>query len=471
MSLAFSPAHELLSQLRDKKVSCVDIMKSTIERIWAVNDTVNAIVSMREEQDMISDAEKADNVAMEDRGPLHGLPIAIKDLANAKGFLTTQGSPIFADDMAQSDDIIVERIRNAGAIIIGKTNTPEFGLGSHTYNPVFGTTLNPYDQSRSAGGSSGGAAVALATGMLTLADGSDMMGSLRNPAAWNNVYGMRPTWGLVPSEPGDDVFLHALSTSGPMARNPKDIALLLSVMSGAHPKVPYSYSDPSLSDVTAMDLAGKRIGWLGNWGGAFPFERGLLEASHEAVLAFEALGAIVEEVAPPIESSHLWDSWTKLRSWKLAGGLGQHMSDAKMRDMLKPAVVWEIEHGLSLSALEVHNASILRTEWFVKAMELFDRYDALVLPSTQTWPFLADKPHPDEIDGIKLDTYHRWMEVVIPAGLLGLPVLNLPAGFGENGLPFGLQLFAPKGADSTLLSIGEAWHRAKNWPDLRRPTC
>ena len=194
MPFHFTPAYELLEELSAKKLSAVDLMKSTICRIWDVNDEVNAIVSLREEQELLEDAVAADILPMDQRGALHGIPIAIKDLANAKGILTTEGSPIYANRIALEDDLIVERIRKVGAIIIGKTNTPEFGLGSHTYNPVFGTTLNPYDLTRSAGGSSGGAAVSLATGMLSIADGSDMMGSLRNPAAWNNVYGMRPSW-------------------------------------------------------------------------------------------------------------------------------------------------------------------------------------------------------------------------------------------------------------------------------------
>ena len=365
---------------------------------------------------------------------------------------------------------MVARIRKAGAIIIGKTNTPEFGLGSHTYNPVFGTTFNPYDLKRSAGGSSGGAAVALATGMLSIADGSDMMGSLRNPAAWNNVYGMRPSWGLVPSDPEGDLFLHSLATSGPMARNPKDIALLLSVISGEHPKVPNSFSNPDLLPVRAADMKGLRVGWLGDWGGNLKFESGLFEAAEKAVRQFEAMGASVDLVIPEFTGELLWESWTKLRSWKLASSHQHFLDDPVFSNQLKPAVIWEIENGKSLSAQDVNTASKLRSDWFLYAAELFETYDVLVLPSTQTWPFEAEKPHPTEIDGIEMDTYHRWMEVVIPAGLLGLPVLNVPAGFGENGLPFGLQLIGPKKSDDRLIAIGQAWHEMTNWPDSRPPS-
>ncbi len=470
MAFHFTPAYELIDDLSTKKLSSVDILKSTIGRIWDVNEHVNAIVSLREEQDLLEDAAAADATPMDQRGALHGIPIAIKDLANAKGILTTEGSPIYANRVAVEDDLIVERIRKAGAIIIGKTNTPEFGLGSHTYNPVFGTTLNPYDLTRSAGGSSGGAAVSLATGMLSIADGSDMMGSLRNPAAWNNVYGMRPSWGLVPSDPDGDLFLHSLATSGPMARNPRDLALLLSVISGEHAKVPNSFSNPNLMPVNAADLKGKRIGWLGDWSGNLKFEAGLFEASEKAVSQFVALGATVDLVAPNFSAENLWESWTKLRSWKLASSHQHFLDDPVFSNQLKPAVIWEIENGRSLSTQDVNNASKHRSDWFLCAAEMFETYDLLVLPSTQTWPFEADKPHPTEIDGIKMDTYHRWMEVVIPAGLLGLPVVNVPAGFGENDLPFGLQLIGPKKSDHTLLAFAEAWHELFNWPGSRPPT-
>lgn len=469
MSSHFTPAYRLIDLISTKRLSAAELMKSTITRISEINERVNAIISLRDEKYIIAEAEARDLVPMDQRGVLHGLPIAIKDLANVKGLLTTEGSPIYANRLADEDDIMVQRIREAGAIFIGKTNTPEFGLGSHTYNPVFGTTLNPYDLTRSAGGSSGGAAVALATGMLSLADGSDMMGSLRNPAAWNNVYGMRPSWGLVPSEPNEELFLHCLSTCGPMARNPKDIALLLSVISGEHRSVPHSFSNNELLPVVAAEMTGKRVGWLSDWGGSLKFESGLLEATEIAVKRFEVLGAEVSHVMPRFSSADLWESWTKLRSWKLSSSHLHFLENKGLRNQLKPAVIWEIKNGQSLSALDINKASKLRSDWFARSIELFETYDFLVLPSTQTWPFEAEKPHPTEIEGIKMDTYHRWMEVVIPAGLIGLPVLNIPAGFGYNGLPFGLQLIGPRNSDDRLISVGQAWHEMTNWPDACPP--
>ena len=254
-----------------------------------------------------------------------------------------------------------------------------------------------------------------------------------------------------------------------MARNPKDIALLLSVISGEHRSVPHSFSNNELLPVVAAEMTGKRVGWLSDWGGSLKFESGLLEATEIAVKRFEVLGAEVSHVMPRFSSADLWESWTKLRSWKLSSSHLHFLENKGLRNQLKPAVIWEIKNGQSLSALDINKASKLRSDWFARSIELFETYDFLVLPSTQTWPFEAEKPHPTEIEGIKMDTYHRWMEVVIPAGLIGLPVLNIPAGFGYNGLPFGLQLIGPRNSDDRLISVGQAWHEMTNWPDACPP--
>ena len=457
----------LQAMLDSKQISAAEVMQATLARIDAVNGSVNAVVSLRDHDALMAEAAQAD--ATPRRGPLHGLPMAIKDLADAKGLPTSMGSPIYAGQVATSDALMVARLRAAGAIIIGKTNTPEFGLGSHTFNPVHGVTRNPYDLSRSAGGSSGGAAVALSTRMLALADGSDMMGSLRNPAAWNNIYGLRPSWGLVPSSTTGESFLHQLSTLGPMARSPRDIAALLEVQAGSDPRVPHGRCESGFMPDLDGDLTGKRIGWLGDWGGAYPMEPGILELSQDALNTLSDLGAEVEELAPPFEAAQLWESWTQLRSWSLLSDEVALYDDLETRKALKPAMIWEIEHGLSLSALQVHAASVIRSEWFRKAAALFAVYDALILPSTQVWPFPADWVHPQQINGVVMDTYHRWMEVVIPVSLIGLPALNIPVGFSSGGLPMGLQIFGPLGADKALLELGQVWHRATNWPNVRPP--
>lgn len=457
----------LAAALESGEISAVDVMHATLERIDAVNGEVNAVVSLRDRDALLVEARAADTGPR--KGWLHGIPMAIKDLANAKGLPTSMGSPLFAGQIAQSDDVIVARLRAAGALIIGKTNTPEFGLGSHTFNPVHGATRNPYDLSRSAGGSSGGAAAALAARIVSVADGSDMMGSLRNPAGWNNVYGMRPTWGSVPSEPVGDGFIHQLATTGPMARNPRDLAALLDTMAGAEPRLPHNFiTDPALAQIDNA-LPPQRLGWLGDWGGALPYEAGIAEISTAAVTQMGGFGAQIIKIDAPFDADAMWDSWITLRSFAVAGGLAQVHANPDERHHLKPAALWEIERGLAMSAIDVHHASVVRSEWFRTAISLFEKVDVLVLPSAQCWPFDLDLMHPAEIAGVQMDTYHRWMQVVIPASLIGLPVVNVPIGFGAAGLPAGLQLIGPPGSDARLLQLAQRWHRETDWPNARPP--
>ncbi|SLN73396.1 Acylamidase [Roseovarius gaetbuli] len=462
MDITGREAGDLLAMLERREISAQELMRATLERIAASNGALNAIVDLRDEEVLMQEARAADDAPM--RGALHGLPMAVKDLANVGGLPTSQGSPLFAGQVAQADDLHVARMRAAGAIFIGKTNTPEFGLGSHTFNPVHGVTRNPYNAARSCGGSSGGAAVALAAGMLSLADGSDMMGSLRNPAGWCNVYGMRPSWSLVPSEPRADTFLHQLSTNGPMARSPRDMARLLAVMAGPDPRQPHGMPVPDLSDIRP-EAKGARIGWLGDWGGDWPFEAGILDLSEEALRVFEGLGARVEPVKPPFSRVALWQSWVTLRHWAVSANLSPLLESGR----LKPEAIWEVEEGQRLSALKVHKASVIRSGWFAAAARLFETYDALVLPTAQVWPFPADWTYPKEINGQQMDTYHRWMEVVVPASLAGLPAVAVPAGFGAGGLPMGIQLIGRRGDDARLLELAQAYHEATLWPTKRPP--
>ncbi len=455
------------SLLERGKLSATELMQATLDRIDAVNPVVNAVVSLRDRDTLMSEARAAD--AAPRKGWLHGIPIAVKDLANVADLPTSMGSPIFAGQIAAKDDLVIARLRQAGAIFIGKTNTPEFGLGSHTFNPVHGATHNPYDHGRSAGGSSGGAAAALATRMLSVADGSDMMGSLRNPAGWNNVYGMRPTWGSVPAEPAADLFMHQLSTSGPMARTPADLAALGDTMAGSDPRQPLSCDLGPGLPFTARPGPRRRIGWLGDWGGALPYEDGIADLSTAALHQMTELGHSVEELRAPFDADRLWDSWITLRSFAVAAGSADLHADPDKRQLLKPAALWEIERGLAMTAPDIFRASAARSDWFRCVTGLFDAYDVLVLPSAQCWPFDVTWEHPREIAGVTMDTYHRWMQVVIPAGLLGLPVVNVPAGFGANGLPGGLQLIGPRGSDGHLLQLAQEWHLATDWPNARPP--
>ena len=454
-------ASDILRNIRQGALSAEALMAKTLARIDEVNGEVNAIVSQRPASELMAEARAAD--ATEPKGVLHGLPMAIKDLAQAAGLECSMGSPLFAGQVAKVDELMVARLRAAGAIFVGKTNTPEFGLGSHSYNPVHGVTRNPYDLSRTAGGSSGGAAAALATGMVALADGSDMMGSLRNPAGFCNVYGFRPSWGVVPRDAGGETFLQQLSTNGPMARSPEDLALLLSVMAGPNPEVPHGVP---VQDWTLgrADLDGIRIGWLGNWGGAYAMEAGIMSLCEAGLGVFETLGAVVEALSPPMAATQIWDSWRMLRHWAVASELAVLFADPARRDMLKPEAIWEVENGLSLDAMAVTRAGAVRSKWFTMVAQLFDTHEFLALPTAQVWPFPAEWDWPKEIGGVAMDTYHRWMEVVVPVSLAGLPCISLPVGFGDNGLPMGVQLFARKGQDKRLLEVAQAYHAATNWP-------
>ncbi|SHL73385.1 amidase [Roseovarius litoreus] len=460
-------AREQAARIAAGELSAEALMRATLERIAQTNGALNAVVSLRKAEDLMAEARAADQTPA--KVVLHGLPVAIKDLADAEGLPTSKGSPAFAGRIAQSDAPHVARLRAAGVIVIGKTNTPEFGLGSHTFNPVHGATCNPYDHAVSCGGSSGGAAVALAAGMLSIADGSDMMGSLRNPAGWCNVYGMRPSWGLVPGAGAaeGDAFLHQISTEGPMARSPADLALMLGVMAGPDARQPLGMAVPDLS--LGGDVRGRRIGWLGDWGGAWPMEAGILDCGADACAVLEGLGCIVEPVAPPFDRDALWESWTTLRSWTMACKLSGLLEAPEARDLLKPDAVWEIERGRRLSGLQVHAASVIRSDWFRRAADLFDAYDALVLPTAQVWPFPMGWDWPKEVAGVAMDSYHRWMEVVVPASLAGLPAVAVPAGFGANGLPMGVQLIGRRGADGGLLRLAQAYHEATRWPQRRPP--
>lgn len=465
-------ALELAAQLRARKISAEELMRATLARIEQVNPVVNAVISQIPEEEALRMARQSDKTLAESGpvGPLHGLPMAIKDLEETAGLLSSYGSPLFKENIPTADSLMVARLRAAGALIIGKTNVPEFGFGSQTYNTLFGTTLNAYDQTRTAGGSSGGAAVALAMRMLPLADGSDHGGSLRNPAAYNNVYGFRPSPGRIPDINGDRFSL-GLPVLGPMARTIDDLALLFSVQAGPDPRVPVSACLPgnAFAPVQAADLKGKRIGWLGDLDGHLPIEPGILELCRAGLETFQNLGAEVEAVRLELAPEIIWQSWRALRSWQTAARLNPVYQDPTRRDLFKPEIQWEIEQGLALSGLEIAAQIEQRNNWLRHALALFVRYDILVLPSAQIFPFAASQTWPREVAGRKMDSYHRWMEVVAPATLGGLPALNVPVGFSPDGLPMGMQLMGPPGGDLAILQFGKSYDAATGWPERVKP--
>lgn len=463
MSLMDLTASALSHLIATRQVKPSEVMAAYLARLTAANAVVNAIVSPRD-----PDALMAEAVALDDTTPtgwLHGLPLAVKDLVCVRGIRTTFGSPLHRDFVPQQDDLLAARLRGAGAILTGKTNTPEWGHGSHSFNPVFGVTRNPYDTARSAGGSSGGAAAALAARMVPLADGSDMMGSLRNPAAFCNVYGFRPSWGLVPGDAEGDTFMATLATDGPMARTVEDLARLLETLAGENPDVPFGRPATSYAAQLAIDMSGLRVGWLGDWDGAYRCEPGILELCRDGLAVLEALGAQVDVLPPPFPADELWTAWTHLRGFLNNGSKGALWADAAKRAQLKPETVWEIESGQAVTAAQVYAASLTRSRWYACAAALFRQYDVLVMPSAQVWPFPAEWRWPQAINGHAMDTYHRWMEIVVPVSLIGLPSLAVPCGFGAQGLPMGMQIIGPTGADARVLAIGHHYHQATRWTE------
>ncbi|TJU87648.1 MAG: amidase, partial [Mesorhizobium sp.] len=358
-------AIDLAAAIRHKKLSVREVAAAFLDRIEAVNPLVNAIVSLRDRGDILREADAADSRRREDEtGPLFGLPIAIKDLASTTGLRTSFGSPIFADFVPQEDDFFVERIRDAGAIIIGKTNVPEFGLGSNTYNPVFGPTLNAFDPALTAGGSSGGAAVALALDMVPVADGSDFGGSLRNPAAWNNVYGFRPSQGLVPGGPDLEVFHAQMGVDGPMGRNVADMALLLDVQAGYHPHAPLSYEKQgSFLEGLGTPAKGGRVAWFGDLGGHLPVEPGVLDLCEAALGRFAEASFLADPFKPDFDLEGLWQAFVTLRQASSGCALKTHYDDPSRRGLLKPEAVWEVENAMRLTAPQIRAASVIRTSW------------------------------------------------------------------------------------------------------------
>jgi len=470
-SLVDLPAHALAAAIRAGDVSCREVMHAFLARIDAVNPRHNAIVSLRDGDELLREADGCDALlARRDPGDapptfLFGLPQAIKDMVATAGLRTTLGSPLLRDFVPAADALLAARMKAAGCIVVGKTNTPEFGLGSHTFNEVFGATRNAYDATKSAGGSSGGAAVALALRMLPVADGSDSMGSLRNPAAWNNVFGFRPSAGRVPAVPARDIWVTHFSTDGPMARNVRDLALLLDVQAGHDARAPLSLaSEPSFAARLADDAderpARRRIGWLGDLGGHLAFDDGILAACAEGLARLESTGCAVERMALGFSPERVWDAWLVLRWWLVHARIAPFLETPENRSLIKPEALWEHDQGARLTGPRVMAASIERSAFYQHVLRLFDRVDFLALPTTQVWPFPVEERWPKEIAGRTMDTYHRWMEVVVIATFAGLPCVSVPVGFNGAGLPMGMQLIGRPRGDLDLLRLAQAYEDA-----------
>ncbi len=391
------------------------------------------------------------------RGWMHGMPHAVKDLANVKGLPTSYGSEIFAGLVADSDDPYVALIRKAGAIFIGKTNTPEWGLGGQTYNAVFGTTVNAFDPGLTAGGSSGGAACALASRMLPVADGSDMMGSLRTPAAFNNIVGFRPSHGLVPSVKLENHPDPGLADCGPMGRTAEDtIQLFLTITGSAGTN---HGSRPAIESFRRRAVHEFQIAWMGDFEGYLATERGVIDLCERTLARVTTQGGMVEDCIPQFEMGRLWRCWLTLRPFGLHPG-EELYEDPGKRAMMKPEWRWEIEQGLNVPPVRLAEAEATRREWRTALDELLGSRDLLALPAAQVFPFDAKVHWPSSVGGRPMDTYHRWLEVSIGASLAGFPVISLPAGFDESGRPMGIQFIGRKGGDRKVLEFALAWESA-----------
>jgi amidase len=460
-------AHRLSDEIHSRRVSCREVMAAYLARIHQLNPRFNAIVNLADDDALLRQADVCDVELARghSRGWMHGMPQAIKDVAHAAGFPTTFGSPLLRDTMASEDGLMAERMRAAGCIVVGKTNTPEFGLGSHTFNEVFGATRNAWDPAVSAGGSSGGAAVALALRLLPVADGSDFMGSLRNPAAWNHVFGLRPSQGRVPLWPSVDVWMGQLGTEGPMARCVRDLALLLQTQAGWDARTPLAQSRPlerfdvpADPQAAAQTLRGLRVGWMADLDGHLAMEAGLLQVCEQALHRMQGAGAIVEPIRPPFDPAEVWQAWLVWRRALTAPRVSGLLTRPGAREQIKPEALWEYEQAQGTPLTALIEASAVRTRYLQYMLGLYERFDVLALPSTQVWPFPIEQRWPTHIGDREMDTYHRWMEVTLYATFAGLPAISVPAGFHANGRwPAGLQLVGRPRGDAELLRVAAAY--------------
>ena len=451
MTVNFLPVKDLIDKLENNDLTIHEIIKIFYNKIDEKNDEVNAIISKIRYNDLdtqlnLSEKRRTKNKRL---SPLDGLPIAVKDLEETQGILTTSGSKIFQNNIPKIDSPMVQNLKKSGCIIIGKTNVPEFGVGSQTYNTIFGSTKNPFDTKLTSGGSSGGAAAAVSAGMIPFADGSDMMGSLRNPASFCSVFGYRPTPGLIPSKVNNKIF-PKLSTLGPIGKTTKCLAYLLDAQVG---NFFIKKNKNNLFSETIDNFPKKqiKIAWLGNFNGSYLYEKEIKDICEIFLKNLENHQFKIEDLSPKFNSQVIWESWVNLRSLNLKNDLYEIFRDKNKVDFLKPEIMWEIERALSLTNLNYEEAIYKRTQWKKYTDLLFESFDFLVLPSTQVFPFLAQLKYPLEINGKKLDTYHRWMEVVVPASLIGLPTISIPCGFNTKGLPIGIQLIGKYGCDKDVL--------------------
>ncbi|MCP5152753.1 MAG: amidase [Ectothiorhodospiraceae bacterium] len=462
--LCLKTATELATLITSRAVSCTEVMAAHLAQIERVDGAINAIVTRLPEQAMA--AARAADAALsrgEAVGPLHGLPVAIKDNLATRGVRTTSGSPLLADHVPEVDSLVWERLRGAGAIMVGKSNMPEFGAGSHTFNPVFGLTRNPYDPSRSAGGSSGGSGAALAARMVPIAQGGDTGGSLRNPGNFNNVVGFRPSPGRVPTWPVP-LGWSPISVPGPMARTVEDTVLMLRAMAGPDDRCPIAIDEPGsvLAAPLARDFRGVRVAWSKDLG-IYPVDPAVTRVLESQRHVFDDLGCVVEEAHPDFSTADAL--YTVIRAWIFAAAHGERIRTH--RDQVKDAIVWNTEEGLKLSGRDVSRAEEMRTALYHRVREFLRTYEFLLLPVNQVPPFDADIEYPTEIAGVRMRHYFDWMGTCGAITVTGLPAVSVPCGFTDDGLPVGLQIVGRHHRDLDVLRLAHAFEQAtRTWERL-----
>jgi len=464
--ICFMTASELAHRIRAKDLSAREVMDAHLAQIERINPKVNAIVTLMPERAM-DEANAADEALAhgEEVGPLHGLPIAHKDSFLTKGMRTTFGSPIYKDFVPEHDALIVERLKRAGTITLGKTNLPEFGAGSQTYNEVFGETLNPYDTTKTCGGSSGGAAVALACGMLPIADGSDMGGSLRNPASFCNVVGFRTSPGRVPVWPAS-VGWFPISVQGPMARTAEDAALMLSAIAGPDPRAPIAISEPGrvFAQSLERDFKGVQIAWCHELGG-IPIDSQVTAVIDGQRHIFESLGCVVVDDEPDFtDADEVFKVW---RAWHFELAYADLLKTYP--DGLKDTVIWNVKEGGKLSGSEIGRAEIKRTELYHRVREFMQQIEFLVLPVSQVPPFDVKQRYVTEINDVKMDSYIDWMKSCYYVTVTGLPAISVPCGFTSDGLPVGVQIVGRHQDDFGVLQLAHAFEKATGFARRRPP--
>lgn len=464
--LVWMSAVELADLLRRGDLSAVEVLTAHLEQIEAVNPALNAIVTYLPDLALDS-ARRADErkARSDDLGQLHGLPIAHKDSAQTKGIRTTSGSLVLADHVPEIDDLHIARLKQAGCVTLGKTNLPEFGAGSHTFNQVFGATRNPYDISKSCGGSSGGAAVALAAGMIPIADGGDMGGSLRNPASFCNVVGFRPSPGRVPQYPKQDAW-STLSVTGPMGRTVQDVALMMSAIAGYDARSPIAIQQTGAPFARSLerDFKNVKIAWSPDLG-ELPVEPSVLGTIEEQLPVFGDLGCVVEAAAP--DFSDAYDIFQILRAWSYELSFAERFAEFG-EERFKETIRWNVAQGRRLSAIDISRAEAKRSELFYRVCDFMDSYEFLLLPTVQVPPFPIEWEYPGEINGRAMNTYIDWMMSCAYITVTGLPAISVPCGFTGDGLPVGLQIVGRPRADFEVLQLAYAFQEATRFY-LRRP--